>query len=377
MYNVLKTTTILIIAVMFSYCNTNLYRQGETRNIDQVKFHNNQDIPFKKVKEYLLKEILSIGTTKVDTNYTFSRIVDLEVDKKGNIYVLDYGNKRIQKYDHLGKYLLAIKPEVEHIKNFKDPVAIELDSRDNLIVMDEGNLLCQIFTPLGKFKKQFSIQGSFFTDLLMDSKDNIIIADTYIALEESTRGTKFQLYDRDGNFLLTICDKHISDAIQKGMLNQFGGTINGSNHLYVANLVSNSNYQIDIYDLKGEFLSKINRTVSRIPYTLEEKEQWIKRKGRIFGESRIKTLFQFFPPLEYKPLILGLFFINGNTLWVKTSEKKENDTTVFDEFDNKGRFVRKIILRGAELHRPLFLKNRIYDFTAPFEETQCVKVYER
>jgi len=373
MHYILKTSAILIIAVTFSCCNNNFNWQGEIRNINQVKFINNQDIPFKGFKEYVLKEVLSIGTTKVDSNYTFSRIVDLDVDKKGNIYILDYGYKHIQKYDRMGKYLLTIKPEVD----FKDPVAIELDSQGNLIVVDEGNLWCQIFTPLGKFKRQFRIQGTFFTDLLIDSKDNIIIADTYIALEESTRGTKFQLYDRNGNFLLTICDKHISDEIQKGMLNRFGGTINGSNNLYVANLVSSSNYQIEIYDLAGKFLSRINRTVSRIPYTLEEKEKWIERKRRIFGEPRMKALFQIFQPPEYKPLILGLFIINDNTLWVKTSEKKENDTTVFDEFDNKGRFIRKIIVRGAELHRPLFLKNRIYDFAAPFEEIQCVRVYER
>ncbi len=49
-----------------------------------------------------------IGEDYTDDNYYFAlRPPDVEVDGQGNIYVVDYDNARIQKFDRSGKYLVS------------------------------------------------------------------------------------------------------------------------------------------------------------------------------------------------------------------------------------------------------------------------------
>jgi hypothetical protein len=54
-----------------------------------------------------LEEDLIIGRED-DENYMFYRVKNIEVDNQGNIYVLDAGSHRVQKYDKDGNYLLTI-----------------------------------------------------------------------------------------------------------------------------------------------------------------------------------------------------------------------------------------------------------------------------
>jgi len=51
-----------------------------------------------------LEEDLSIGSEE-NENYMFYRVRDIEVDSEGNIYILDPGNYRIQKFGRNGRLL--------------------------------------------------------------------------------------------------------------------------------------------------------------------------------------------------------------------------------------------------------------------------------
>jgi len=54
-----------------------------------------------------IEEDLILGSER-DDNYLFYRVWDVQADAQGNIYVLDSGANRIQKYDKNGKYLRTI-----------------------------------------------------------------------------------------------------------------------------------------------------------------------------------------------------------------------------------------------------------------------------
>jgi ATP-dependent exoDNAse (exonuclease V) beta subunit len=45
-----------------------------------------------------LEKDLEIGVSEGDENYMFGGIIDVEVDSRENIYVLDWKNKTVKKY---------------------------------------------------------------------------------------------------------------------------------------------------------------------------------------------------------------------------------------------------------------------------------------
>lgn len=72
-----------------------------TMNLFSSEFRSqNQSLDFSKD--------LVIGNSSGDPNFIFSAISDVDLDKDGNIYILDVMDYRIQKFDDRGTFLLSI-----------------------------------------------------------------------------------------------------------------------------------------------------------------------------------------------------------------------------------------------------------------------------
>lgn len=59
-------------------------------------------------KTFILKEDLAIGVESGDENLMFGSVADIGLDAAGNIFILDWNNSRIQKFDAGGKFLKSI-----------------------------------------------------------------------------------------------------------------------------------------------------------------------------------------------------------------------------------------------------------------------------
>jgi len=59
-------------------------------------------------KTLILKEDLTIGVESGDENLMFGSVADIGLDAAGNIFILDWNNSRIQKFDAAGKFLKSI-----------------------------------------------------------------------------------------------------------------------------------------------------------------------------------------------------------------------------------------------------------------------------
>ena len=65
--------------------------------------------------------------------------------RRGNIYVSDQGNNRIQKFDAKGKFLLKWGVQGRQDGQVNAPAALAMDSQDRLYVADLGNNRIQRF----------------------------------------------------------------------------------------------------------------------------------------------------------------------------------------------------------------------------------------
>jgi hypothetical protein len=91
----------------------------------------------------------------------FNRPADVAWDAVGNIFVADgYGNARIAKFDKNGKYIQSWGSRGTEPGQFDAPHSLAVDDRGNVYVADPGNKRIQVFDNNGAFKGQLSNVGA-------------------------------------------------------------------------------------------------------------------------------------------------------------------------------------------------------------------------
>ena len=111
------------------------------------------------------------------------RPIAVEVDNNGNVYVVDYGNNRIQKFTSEGAFLSKWGGYGEGNSQFHEPRGIAADGSGNIFVADSGNNRVQKFTSAGVYITQWGSFGfedeEFFYphDVGVDLQGNVYVAD--------------------------------------------------------------------------------------------------------------------------------------------------------------------------------------------------------
>jgi sugar lactone lactonase YvrE len=104
--------------------------------------------------EVSLRLVRTLGGIEVqDGNFAFHFPYDVALDAAGNIYVLDEGNNRIQKFSMDGKYVATIGRHGQGPGEFESPFALDIDSEGYLYTSEGLNRRMQVLTPDGKSYK--------------------------------------------------------------------------------------------------------------------------------------------------------------------------------------------------------------------------------
>jgi tripartite motif-containing protein 71 len=115
---------------------------------------------------------------------TFLYPKDLVFSATDELYVLDYGNKRVQVLDPQGKYLREIGGVIDDVK-FINPIDIAMDEKNYLYVADRGRHAVIILDEQGKELLSFGSNGkgpSYFPRLtsIDSSSGKIYVSDYFI-----------------------------------------------------------------------------------------------------------------------------------------------------------------------------------------------------
>ena len=78
----------------------------------------------------------------------------------GDIWVAEAGNGRVQKFNPEGKSLLIVGKAGSETGDLKEPTAVALDSKGDIWVADTGNNRIEEFGPEGKYTLTFGKAGS-------------------------------------------------------------------------------------------------------------------------------------------------------------------------------------------------------------------------
>jgi sugar lactone lactonase YvrE len=164
---------------------------------------------------------------------------DIAVDREGDVYVADTGNRRIQKFNSQGEFLLAWDGGEE---KFVEPLAVVVTSQGQVFVLDSEPGWIYRFTadgqPLGRFGGP---EAQFFhpRGMAIDAQDNIYIADT--------GGCRLVKYDTGGNKLTQFGERGSSPG---QLVEPTDVAIDPRGDLYVADT---ANLRIQRWDLFGRY----------------------------------------------------------------------------------------------------------------------------
>jgi sugar lactone lactonase YvrE len=117
-------------------------------------------------------------------NGQFSFPSSVAADLTGNIYVLDSGNSRVQKFDSEGNFLGKWGSQGAADDQFSKPVAITVDSTGSVYVVNAGNSVIQKFGEDGSYDTSWGSRGASDGQLTnpsgiaTDSAGNVYVADT-------------------------------------------------------------------------------------------------------------------------------------------------------------------------------------------------------
>lgn len=125
------------------------------------------------------KVLLTLGERDVpgDDARHFNKPTDVAFAANDDFYVSDgYGNSRVVKFDKAGRFLFAWGKKGKGEGEFDLPHAVRLDSKGQVYVADRENKRIQVFTPPGKFVRQIA-EGIAPYGLFIAPDDTLFVAD--------------------------------------------------------------------------------------------------------------------------------------------------------------------------------------------------------
>jgi DNA-binding beta-propeller fold protein YncE len=163
----------------------------------------------------------------------------IDVDAKGNFYIVELYNNRVQKFDSSGKLLAKWGAQGEEKDRFSFPYSITIDKSGDVYVLDR--LAVQKFTPEGEFLARWKTKGVSH-GIALDSHLNL-----YVACSESHAVLKF---DNAGNVISEWGNANTED----GQFAEPGSIATGPSGSIVAADAGNS--RIQRFTCEGQFVSK-------------------------------------------------------------------------------------------------------------------------
>ncbi len=111
-------------------------------------------------------------------NGEFNEPTDVAIDSHGNVYVVDKGNNRVQKFSLNGRFILKFGEKGVDKGEFENPTHIAIDSKDRIYIIDDKKHV-QIFDSEGNVQEHTIEASGPFTPLAIaiDAEGNVYVGE--------------------------------------------------------------------------------------------------------------------------------------------------------------------------------------------------------
>ena len=275
---------LVIVAILILVLSVLSCRKVETMD-EAPLVHNAGPGVWGGTPRVVLEPVRTLGDVDTaDENLAFYMPGGMAVDDAGNIYILDTGNHRIQKFGPDGKFLATLGRQGQGPGEFLYPSRLDIDDAGYLCVSDPHNNRVQVLTPDGRDHRTIRFTEGGAGDVFCGKPGELVMAPGRLRMirfapdepekkEELPKLVK--VIDLEGTVLREFGDRRdYQDELLNNTANQAALTVDREGQVY---LVFPHQNRIDKYAADGRLLWRADR---ELPYTMEIKEKGkIERKG--------------------------------------------------------------------------------------------------
>jgi hypothetical protein len=310
--------------------------KGTITEKDGVVIVKNPKEPLYENAEFNIVQDLKIGQPVGKPEYMFSQITSLEVDARGNIYAAESKENHIRVFDRNGVYMRTVGRPGQGPGEFTFPRHVHVNPAGEIMATDEASRSVKVFSPDGTYLRQcllkkfypmemdygwgdvfyimdFSMEPPGFKLSRLDSRtgESSSLATWAMPLPDLTRAS---IFDPIMSFAVMPDDRLLYGCPTEG-------------------------YEIQIFSPQGRLEKKIIKDWDPQPVMAKEKEAILSELKKRYPSDQIQLDFpKFHPPYRVvKSDDLGRIIVHVYSEYA--AEPSQKTETLFDIFDNEGRYI--------------------------------------
>ncbi len=266
MHKLIKIGIFIAVAILLMSL---LVHAQRVETVDGVRVvHNEKTGKWGQTPKLSLEFVRTIGDMESDDdNVLFYMPSDIVFDKDGNIFVLDSGNHRIQKFSQDGNFIATIGNAGEGPGEFQYPFSFDIDAQGYLYVSDSGNQRIQVLKPNGKDYKTIKLTDIEVGDINLFGQDSLLMAGGGLfsfrmdMMEEEQALPKiFKVLDKEGEVQKEFGNQRdYKNPMVNRIGNMFISAVDKDSNVYIT---FNAQNRIEKYSSDGRLLWRADRELN-------------------------------------------------------------------------------------------------------------------
>jgi sugar lactone lactonase YvrE len=265
----IKIMRLTFYAILMMFLTSSISFPQKIETEDGVRLvHNENTGKWGKQPKISLEYIKNIGDLESeDENVLFYMPSDLAADSQGNVYILDSGNHRIQKFDPNGNFLASFGRQGQGPGDFQYPQSIDLDPGGNLYVSDSGNQKIQILKPDGSLAEEIKMTEEapgivkLRNGQMIMGQGSSVFSIGMVRMDQDQELPKLiKILNKEAEVQKEFCEpKNYKDFLVNRLGNRYQFTVDKTGNVYVAFVYQN---RIEKYSPEGELLWRSDRVLN-------------------------------------------------------------------------------------------------------------------